>query len=60
MYNKNKNNTSLLGLLRLMATVLNKINFSVVPDRIPHVELITATDRLNQLDSTEADELRAL
>ena len=38
------------------------LNFAVVPDRIPHVELITATEsaiKRNQLDIAEAEELRA-
>ncbi|XP_072016889.1 uncharacterized protein [Amphiura filiformis] len=38
------------------------LNFSVTPDRIPHVELITATEsaiKHNQLDVAKADELRA-
>ena len=37
------------------------LNYSVAPDRIPHVELITATEsaiKHNNLDTSTADELR--
>ncbi len=37
------------------------LNFAVTPDRIPHVELITATEsaiKHNNLNTTDAEQLR--